>query len=957
MNVIPRALPVLLLCWLVATAAEAQVGATPAIQKYLDRAAAGHAPSQAYVAYLYYSGRQGLARDLNAAAYWFGEAAKQGVPEAQYNLAAMHYSGEGVANSEAEAVRWFQAAAEQGHARAQFQMGSIMQQGYLGSAPDARQAAYWYEQAGTQGHAEAQYRLGNLQRQGAGIPRDAERARYWLGLAAAQGHAEAQQALEDLRSEPLVATTPPPATAPLTPPLTSAAGGTVDIGVTTTTGAIPPTPPSATAPPTPAPSTATGGTTDAGAGATAGAVPPTPPPATAPPIPAPSTTAGGTTNAGAGATAGAVPPTPPLAAGTGDSMERTAGPGPATVPTPPLTEEDLSWIDPPPVTGAGGAGLTATDISPLPDVADATGAMQRQDQKTLARWSQPAVAAADDRGGMQSTDTVAGLPADAATPPPGREPIWVEPGPLTDESAPALPAQVSMGNDGAPPPGWSAPAAGGASPPPADTLPGIPPAATAQPGDVIATDTDVGVAWAAPPPAGVDVAITADAAAGAPAEAALRPGDLLTNRQAGSTGTAWIDPPPSGAGAIDAGVLPSGESTLGLLQPPPAQATAPGGMTWQVGGFSAAFTLDPTLEPIAADFQRDNQAGALERLQPLAIQGMPAAQLMLGASYYLGRGVARDRGIAFHWFRRAAEQSLPEAQYLLGHLHYSGDGVTADVAQARRWYEMAAAQDWLPALRLLSHWGQLDAELLRDETLLSANRILGAAGPDDTQQGRSLRRVLGTNETLTPPPSSSPAPAQQVTAPPPAVRPGAAPQSLPPPVEIVDTTATAALAPPAQPPNRVDPWSAQLDKARVDYETALLYELGSGVERDPALAFEWYLKSAQQGYAPAQHKVAVAYTYGSGVAADSAEAARWFERAALQGYAMAQRQLGMLYLTTDRPDERIKAYAWFRVASRAGDPMDERTLQQLQQQMPPQDLQAGERMAGDLLRSIDRLGY
>jgi TPR repeat protein len=39
-----------------------------------------------------------------------------------------------------------------------------------------------------------------------------------------------------------------------------------------------------------------------------------------------------------------------------------------------------------------------------------------------------------------------------------------------------------------------------------------------------------------------------------------------------------------------------------------------------------------------------------------AEQGDAEAQMMLGAAYHLGLGIARDQAQAFHWLKRAASQ-------------------------------------------------------------------------------------------------------------------------------------------------------------------------------------------------------------------------------------------------------------------------------------------------------------
>ncbi|SNT70785.1 zinc-dependent peptidase [Psychrobacter sp. LV10R520-6] len=73
-----------------------------------------------------------------------------------------------------------------------------------------------------------------------------------------------------------------------------------------------------------------------------------------------------------------------------------------------------------------------------------------------------------------------------------------------------------------------------------------------------------------------------------------------------------------------------------------------------------------------------------------------------------------------------------------------------------------------------------------------------------------------------------------------------------------------------------------------------MYEKGIGVQQDNAKAFEWYLKSANQGNAQAQSNLGAMYDQGIGVQQDYAEAFEWYTRSASQGDARAQFKFVML---------------------------------------------------------------
>ena len=91
-------------------------------------------------------------------------------------------------------------------------------------------------------------------------------------------------------------------------------------------------------------------------------------------------------------------------------------------------------------------------------------------------------------------------------------------------------------------------------------------------------------------------------------------------------------------------------------------------------------------------------AGAdVTALQKAAGQGDAAAQLQLGQSYYIGRGVEKDVVKAAQWFQKAAAQGHREAQYYLGTMYRAGQGVEKDAAKATLWYQKAADQGHVAA--------------------------------------------------------------------------------------------------------------------------------------------------------------------------------------------------------------------------------------------------------------------
>jgi TPR repeat protein len=123
----------------------------------------------------------------------------------------------------------------------------------------------------------------------------------------------------------------------------------------------------------------------------------------------------------------------------------------------------------------------------------------------------------------------------------------------------------------------------------------------------------------------------------------------------------------------------------------------------------------------------------------------------------------------------------------------------------------------------------------------------------------------------------------------------------------------------AQPTNFADAMAwyeteAAKGSAKAQFLLGLLSERGAnGRKKDPALAFKWFLKAAEQGHPQAQYKVAAGYNFGEGIVADPKLAFLWYRRAAGQGVAEAQHNLAHMLLngigTLRSADKAARLYA------------------------------------------------
>ena len=113
--------------------------------------------------------------------------------------------------------------------------------------------------------------------------------------------------------------------------------------------------------------------------------------------------------------------------------------------------------------------------------------------------------------------------------------------------------------------------------------------------------------------------------------------------------------------------------------------------------------------------------------------------------------------------------------------------------------------------------------------------------------------------------------------------------------------------------------SAEQAHAAAQVFLGYMYANGRSVERDETEAVRLYRRSAEQGHPLGQNNLGVMYRDDRGVARDYEEAVRWFRRSAEQGHARAQVNLGRMYSTGRglRRDEAA-AVSWYRRSAEQG---------------------------------------
>ena len=143
---------------------------------------------------------------------------------------------------------------------------------------------------------------------------------------------------------------------------------------------------------------------------------------------------------------------------------------------------------------------------------------------------------------------------------------------------------------------------------------------------------------------------------------------------------------------------------------------------------------------------------------------------------------------------------------------------------------------------------------------------------------------------------------------------------------------------------------AEAGDARSQFNMAVLYDNGYGVEKNLAEAAKWFRLAAEQVLAMAQYNLGNMYASGQGVERDVAEAAKWYWAAADQGLPEAQYNLATLYLSPrSLPQDYIQAYMWLEVAAALGYMKAAKYREAVAIRLQPDDIATAKTMARNWL--------
>jgi TPR repeat protein len=254
----------------------------------------------------------------------------------------------------------------------------------------------------------------------------------------------------------------------------------------------------------------------------------------------------------------------------------------------------------------------------------------------------------------------------------------------------------------------------------------------------------------------------------------------------------------------------------------------------------------------------------------------------LGISYSIGEGVPKNLDQARYWLKKAADAGVdrarevlevlgdsseqpqaadplqgliqaanggdPDAQYELGLRYVSGQGVEEDHVKALAWYKKAASGGNVQAMTNIGVIYQTGDGVEKNQSE-AVKWFRQAADRGDQGALKALQVILAPLGAAAQPSPQSPGP-----------------------------------KPPA-------------DEAEANFQMAVAYDFGYGVEEDHEKAARFYALAAEKDHPGAMYNLGLSYLWGEGVEKNRDQAVKWLTRASDRGQENARRKLAELGVT------------------------------------------------------------
>ena len=109
---------------------------------------------------------------------------------------------------------------------------------------------------------------------------------------------------------------------------------------------------------------------------------------------------------------------------------------------------------------------------------------------------------------------------------------------------------------------------------------------------------------------------------------------------------------------------------------------------------------------------------------------------------------------------------------------------------------------------------------------------------------------------------------------------------------------------------------AKAGNADAQYNLAVMYVRGDGLQKSNKLALYWFLKAAKHGHPLSQFTLGKMYFKGVGVRRNYKKSFKWLEKAAKQGHIKARNNIALMYYKgTGVKRDISKAFKWSLQAS------------------------------------------
>lgn len=277
----------------------------------------------------------------------------------------------------------------------------------------------------------------------------------------------------------------------------------------------------------------------------------------------------------------------------------------------------------------------------------------------------------------------------------------------------------------------------------------------------------------------------------------------------------------------------------------------------------------------------------------------PVSMYILGTYFYYGFSVQRYIFKALEWFLKAANLGYSDAQYMLGMIYETIGHDNADKEKAEHFYELAAKQDHPYALYALGV-NALEKENFRDAIF----HLEKAANQNYALAAFTLGMYYHEHETKYPTKAFEwfmvAAKQQHIEA---AYYVGLYYQNG------------------KGVPQNIEQAIIWYEKAAIKHDKNALYHLAMILirqeEKDFVTIRQLLERAAKENHPNAQYNLAVMYQKGDGVERDLHKALFWYEKAAQGNLAIAQYNLGMLYFEgsiVEKNEEKAKEL-WQKAAN------------------------------------------